>query len=257
MTERHELRWGGFAGLAFVVLALLGKFLPGNPPTVDALEGTITGFLIDARTSMLIGALMWTAAAGLIIWFAAAFAEAIRERDERSDVHLALLAGSVLVGAAIFVTAGLTAATAFSIDGRGAAITVMLYELTAVMTTMIGFAATLPLAAAGIGVLRTQLMPNWLGLPGPAGRRGVVRRRLRRVRVGRRVRCRRHLDDHGPAAGVGGLDRLRRRLHGARAPAGGDSGRGHRPADLSPAGLTNVLRGGAPDPSRRALPSAS
>jgi hypothetical protein len=163
MTERHELRWGGFAGLAFVVLALLGKFLPGNPPTVDALEGTITGFLVDKRTSMLIGALMWTAAAGLIIWFAAAFAEAIRERDERSDVHLALLAGSVLVGAAIFVTAGLTAATAFSIDGRGAAITVMLYELTAVMTTMIGFAATLPLAAAGIGVLRTQVMPNWLG----------------------------------------------------------------------------------------------
>ena len=163
MTERHELRWGGFAGLAFVVLAIVGRFLPGNLPTVDESEGTITGFLNDARTSMLIGALMWTAAAGLIIWFAAAFAEAIRERDERSDVHLALLAGSVLVGSAIFVTAGLTAATAFSIDGRGAAITIMLYELTAVMTTMIGFAATLPLAAAGIGVLRTQLMPNWLG----------------------------------------------------------------------------------------------
>jgi hypothetical protein len=163
MTERHELRWGGFAGLAFVLLALLGRFLPGNPPTVDASEGTITSFLNDTRTSMLVGALMWSAAAGLIIWFAAAFAEAIRERDERSDVHLALLAGSVLVGAAIFVTAGLTAATAFSIDGRGAAITVMLYELTAVMTTMIGFAATLPLAAAGIGVLRTRMMPNWLG----------------------------------------------------------------------------------------------
>ncbi|WP_433160646.1 hypothetical protein [Kribbella sp. CA-247076] len=163
MTERHELRWGGFAGLAFVVLALLGRFLPGNPPRVDESEGTITGFLGDARTSMLIGALMWAAAAGLIIWFAAAFAEAIRERDERSDVHLALLAGSVLVGSALFVDAGLTAATAFSIDGRGAAITVMLYELTAVMTTMIGFAATLPLAAAGIGVLRTRLMPNWLG----------------------------------------------------------------------------------------------
>ncbi|MFG1820745.1 hypothetical protein ACGFIF_43810 [Kribbella sp. NPDC049174] len=163
MTERHELRWGGFAGLAFVVLALLGRFLPGNLPTVDESEGTITSFLNDTRTSMLISALAWTAAAGLIIWFASAFAEAMRERDERSDVHLALLAGSVLVGSAIFVTAGLTAATAYSIDGRGAAITIMLYELTAVMTTMIGFAATLPLAAAGIGVLRTHLMPNWLG----------------------------------------------------------------------------------------------
>ena len=163
MTERHELRWGGFAGLAFVVLALLGRFLPGSLPTVDESEGTITSFLSDTRTSMLISALMWSAAAGLIIWFAAAFAEAIRERNERSDVHLAILAGSVLVGAAIFVNACLIAATAFSIDGRDAAITVMLYQLTAVMTTMIGFAAVLPLAAAGIGVLRTHVMPNWLG----------------------------------------------------------------------------------------------
>jgi hypothetical protein len=163
MTQRHELRWGGVAGLAFVVLALLGRFLPGNLPTVDESEGTITSFLNDTRTSMLVSALMWSAAAGLIIWFAAAFAEAIRERDERSDVHLAILAGSVLVGAAIFVNACLIAATAFSIDGRGAAITVMLYQLTAVMTTMIGFAAVLPLAAAGIGVLRTHVMPNWLG----------------------------------------------------------------------------------------------
>ncbi|MEU4290651.1 hypothetical protein AB0E63_20690 [Kribbella sp. NPDC026596] len=163
MTERHELRWGGFAGLAFVVLALLGRFLPGSLPTVDESEGTITSFLNDTRTSMLISALMWSAAAGLIIWFAAAFAEAIRERNERSDVHLAILAGSVLVGAAIFVNACLIAATAFSIDGRDAAITVMLYQLTAVMTTMIGFAAVLPLAAAGIGVLRTHVMPNWLG----------------------------------------------------------------------------------------------
>jgi hypothetical protein len=112
---------------------------------------------------MLIASLCWAAAAGLVIWFASAFAEAMRERDERSDVHLALLAGSVLVGSAIFVNAALTAATAFGIDGRDAALTLMMYQVTAVMTTMIGFAATLPLAAAGLGVLRTRLMPNWLG----------------------------------------------------------------------------------------------
>lgn len=163
MTQRHELRWGGFAGLAFVVLALLGRFLPGNPPTVNESEGTITGWLTDNRTTLLVSALMWAAAAGLIIWFASAFAEAMRERDERSDVHLALLAGAVLVGGAIFVNAALTGATAYGITGRDDALTLMLYEATAVMTTMIGFAAALPLAAAGIGVLRTRLMPNWLG----------------------------------------------------------------------------------------------
>jgi hypothetical protein len=163
MTERHELRWGGFAGLAFVVLALLGRFLPGNPPAVSESESTITTWLTDNRGMILTSALMWAAAAGLVIWFASAFAEAMRERDERSDVHMALLAGSVLVGGAIFVNAALTAATAFGIDGRDAGLTMMMFEATAVMATMIGFAATLPLAAAGIGVLRTHLMPNWLG----------------------------------------------------------------------------------------------
>jgi len=163
MTERHELRWGGFAGLAFVVLALLGRFLPGNPPNVDESQSTITSWIAGNRGMMLTSALMWAAAGGLVIWFASAFAEAMRERDERSDVHLALLAGSVLVGGAIFVNAAMTGATAFGIDGRDAALTMMLFQLTSVMTTMIGFAAALPLAAAGIGVLRTHLMPNWLG----------------------------------------------------------------------------------------------
>jgi hypothetical protein len=163
MTERHELRWGGFAGLAFVVLVLLGKFLPGNPPSVDKSANEITSYFADGRTSILVGALMLSAAAGLIIWFSAAFAEAMRERDERSDLHMALLAGSVLVGGAIFVNAAVNAATAYGIDGRDAAMTLMMYQWSAVLTTMIGFAAALPLAAAGVGVLRTRLMPNWLG----------------------------------------------------------------------------------------------
>jgi len=163
MSERHELRWGGFAGLAFVVLALLGRFLPGNPPAVDDSQTTITAWLSDNRGMILTSALMWAAAGGLVIWFASAFAEAMRERDERSDVHLALLAGSVLVGGAIFVNAALTGATAFGIDGRAAGLTVAMFQTTAVMTTMIGFAAALPLGAAGFGVMRTHLMPNWLG----------------------------------------------------------------------------------------------
>lgn len=163
MTERHELRWGGFAGLAFVVLAVLGRFLPGTPPSVDESANEITSFLTDGRTSILVGALMWSAAAGLIIWFGSAFAEAIRERNDRSDVHMALLAGSVLVGGAIFVNAAATAATAYGVEGRDAALTLMMYQWTAVLTTMIGFAAALPLAAAGLGVLRTHLMPDWLG----------------------------------------------------------------------------------------------
>ena len=32
MTERHELRWGGFAGFAFVVLAVVAALMPAPAP---------------------------------------------------------------------------------------------------------------------------------------------------------------------------------------------------------------------------------
>ena len=80
MTERHELRWGGFAGLAFVVLAMLGEFLPTMAPSVDASSNDIVSYISDHRKMILLASLMWAAAAPLVIWFAAAFAEAMVRR---------------------------------------------------------------------------------------------------------------------------------------------------------------------------------
>lgn len=163
MTERHELRWGGVAGLGFVVLAMIGQFLPGLPPRVDSTATEITAYFTDGRGQILLAALLWSAAAALVIWFASAFAEAIREREERSDLHLALVAGAVLVGGAIFINAALIGSTAYGIAGRSPDLTMMHFELAAVLTTTIGFASALPLTAAGLGVLRTHMMPDWLG----------------------------------------------------------------------------------------------
>ncbi len=163
MTQRHELRWGGFAGLAFLVLAILAALLPGVPPRVTATAQTITSYVSDGRDRMLLAALCEAAAAGLVIWFSAAFAEAIREREERSDVHLALLAGSVLVGGAIFSYAVALGVLAYGAGTRLPATTIALFQGMMVLNALLGFAAALPLTAAGIGVLRTHLMPNWLG----------------------------------------------------------------------------------------------
>lgn len=163
MNERHELRWGGFAGLGFLVLAVAAVLLQGVPPRVTASTETITAFVADGRTQLLLAAVLLAAAAGLVIWFVAAFAEAIRERDERSDVHMALLAGSVLMGGALFTYAVAIGVLAYGVDGRVAATTALMFQGVMVLNLMLGFAAALPLTAAGIGVLHTRLMPNWLG----------------------------------------------------------------------------------------------
>jgi hypothetical protein len=161
--RHHELRWGGLAGIGFVALALIAYFLPGVPERVDSSSSTIASYVADNRNALLVAALLWSAAAVLLLWFAAAFAEAIRERTERTDVHLALLAGAVLVAGAVFINAALMGATAYGVDTNSTDLTVMLYQASAVMVTQIGFASALPLTAAGIGVIRTHMMPNWLG----------------------------------------------------------------------------------------------
>jgi hypothetical protein len=163
MTERHELRWGGFAGIAFVVLAVAAATLPGLPPRVTAPADEITVYVSDGQGRLMLAALLWAVSAALVIWFAAALAEALRERAERSDVHIALIAGSVLVGAAIFMSGVGMAVLANGLEGRSAALTVALFQGTMVLNSMIGLAAAVPLAAAGIGVLRTRMMPDWLG----------------------------------------------------------------------------------------------
>lgn len=163
MERHHELRWGGLAGIGFVVLSLLAYFVPGAPERVDSETGVIGAYVSDNRQMILFAALLWSAAAVLLLWFAAAFSEAIRERAWRSDVHLALLAGAVLVAGGIFVNAALLATAAWGVDLRSAELTVMLYQTSAVLVTVIGIASALPLAAAGVGVMRTQLMPDWLG----------------------------------------------------------------------------------------------
>lgn len=163
MNERHELRWGGFAGLGFVVLAAVAVFLPGLAPMLTDSNGEITGWIGDSRSELLASSLLWAASAGLVIWFAAAFAEAIRERDERSDVHMAVLAGAVLVGGAIFVSAAAQATLAYGVTGRDEGLTLAMFEGLMVLNSVIGVAAALPLAAAGMGIMRTHLMPDWLG----------------------------------------------------------------------------------------------
>lgn len=105
----------------------------------------------------------------------------IRERDDRSDVHMALLAGSVLVGGAIFALGVGEAVLAFGVGTRGAALTVVMFQALRVLTTMVGFASALPLTAG----IRGPAHPHdaeLARLRRPGRRGGLGARRVRHLR---------------------------------------------------------------------------
>ena len=168
MTERHELRWGGFAGFAFVVLAVVAALMPGLPPRVTASADEISSYVADGQGRLMVAALLWAVSAALVIWFAAAFAEALREREERSDVHIALMAGAVLLGTAIFMYGVALAVLANGLTGRDVALTVGVFQATMVLNAMIGLAAAVPLTAAGMGCCAPGCCPTgWGTSPSP------------------------------------------------------------------------------------------
>lgn len=160
MAERHEIRWGGFAGLVFAVTSVVGYFITGNPPRVDDSQSQITSYFDGNRGQLMTQAILISIAAAALVWFAAALAQALRERMPTSDVPGAILGGVTLAAGLVFIGAILTATLAFR--AAAPATTVTLYVALSVLFTMIGIASALPLSAAAVGIVASHVMPQWI-----------------------------------------------------------------------------------------------
>jgi hypothetical protein len=159
MEERHEIRWGGFAGLAYAVTALVGYFLAGNPPRVDDSAGQIASYFSDKQNQVLAQTLLTCVAAVCLVAFAAALAQALRDRMPGSDVPWVVITGVVLVAGMLFAGSNLVAALAF-LEASGDTLT-MTFAISSMMFTTIGIAAALPLTAAAVGISASGIFPRW------------------------------------------------------------------------------------------------
>lgn len=159
MEERHEIRWGGFAGLAYAIAALVGYFLAGSPPRVDDSTGQIASYFSDNQNLVLAQTLLSCVAAVCLVAFAAALAQALRDRMPGSDVPWVVITGAVLVAGLLFVGSNLYAALAF-LESTGATLTTT-FTISAMLFTTIGIAAALPLTAGAVGIAASGILPRW------------------------------------------------------------------------------------------------
>lgn len=163
-------RWSGVAGIAFVVLYVVGFSVGGEPPDSDA---AITARYADSGERALeLTAFFLIAAAALALVLFVSGARSLLARSEPQQRTLAALAyaGGIACAALVLVGNAVSRTTAFASDDEAFKLdpdTQRMFESAGfLLFVSAAFAAILLVAGLSVGALRYGLLPRWLGWAG-------------------------------------------------------------------------------------------
>jgi hypothetical protein len=151
-------------GVAFIVLAIIGFIVGGEPPEASDPVQEIVSHYADDKDSIQIGAGLVTIGAAFLIFFAGYLRKVLRAAEGEGGV----LSAVVLVGAAVMaVGAAIDAMISFALADAAEDI-----DPTAVQALQalwdndffpIALGSTVFLLASGISIVRHAALPKWLG----------------------------------------------------------------------------------------------
>ncbi len=156
------------SGIIFVILLLVGIFLPEAPPAVDDPIDVIALYFQDNRGAVLTTGYINVLAGFFFIWFLSVL-RTVMMKAEGGTGRLANLAyaGAILIGPMVFLSVTAYSAIAFwlgdnpRVEDQGAVRA--LFDLSIIA----GYAAFIPLAvflaATGLSIVKTRVLPTWLG----------------------------------------------------------------------------------------------
>jgi len=153
------------AGIAFVVLDIVGTFLPGAPPASDASTARIAAYFSDhsgaIKAQLLLGGL---GIAALMWWFGALWQIVSRAEDGRT--RLAVIAAITLgSGLTLAIINGVANATA-ALRPESADAQHLLYTLSFVVIAAAGFGIGAFLVAVSSVTYRSRIVPRWISYLG-------------------------------------------------------------------------------------------
>ncbi len=157
-----SLRVAGCAGLVFASLYLAHVVLQ-SPGPADGSAATVGAYFAERRAALLLSEIL--NGIGLIVFvvFLAAFVDSLRQADEQIGASAALVSGTVFVALGLVSTAAETALVRVADAGERAAVPT-LFELQAAVPVV--FAVTAFTGTTALALLRTRLLPRWLGVAG-------------------------------------------------------------------------------------------
>jgi len=174
MISRIE-RWAPVSGIVFVVLMVVGSMLVGDVPSPSASGQEISAYLTDgaSHTRNLIGAYLWVIGALAFLVFLTRLRNDLRRAEGGTGALSTLAFGAGVAFAAVWmVSATAFAAVPYAIGLRDAPVSdADLVRVLPAMGRLLlllggGFAGMLLLLATAAVILRTAVLPRWVGLLG-------------------------------------------------------------------------------------------
>jgi hypothetical protein len=153
---------GPLMGVLFIVLAVIAILVGGEPPSADDDVQEIVDFYLDNKDEVEVSAALGTLAVAALIFFANYFRRVLAEAGE------GLMSATVLVGASIMaiglaIDGTISIALAEAADDLEPASVQTLQALWDNDFLPIALGAFVFLVSAGIAVIRTGVLPVWLG----------------------------------------------------------------------------------------------
>jgi hypothetical protein len=163
LTREQVRRWGGIAGVLFVVIGLFALFLPGTPPKADEVS-KITSYFADKRGSILASNYL----AGLAFVFFLFFVGALRTYLGAADPDgvrpgSAALAGGVAAVAMIIAGNAVLNGAVFQVAAAGDAnVNHALYDVANDLFVSSGFGFAVFFGGAAVAIAATGALPSFL-----------------------------------------------------------------------------------------------
>jgi hypothetical protein len=162
-----DKRWlAPLTGVLFIVMVIIGFTVGGEPPDTDEGAQAVVDFYDDNESSVIIGSLIQGLAVVVFLFFAGVFRTALREAPgARGTLAAISFAGAIVFATGVAFDATINFALAEEVDSEGFDPVAMQALFGLWSNDWVPFAVGLLtfLIASGWSILRTGLLPKWLG----------------------------------------------------------------------------------------------
>jgi hypothetical protein len=162
MQDSRWIRFGGVAGVTYVVTAVVGAALPGAPPPADGRAATYQGYFAEKHDMLVAQGWMYTLGIPLLLMFAVAVSQLLRNANKDKYLGELFLVGVTVMAALLLVTMPMQIAVAQAAERLDAEVIYTVgVHFGAIVVGLWGFVTAMTALAYSVSVFSSTILPRW------------------------------------------------------------------------------------------------